>query len=135
MPSAGAASASSTPAARASDTAGRASTTRMVAAQNRLSPVALRCRKGIRGRSILSPSRLSTAGSTVSEPSTATATTRTVPIAIDRKTACPDSSSPHIETTTATPEVTTARPLVAAAMSIACDRVAPCVISSRMRRT
>ena len=66
-----------------------------------------------------SPSSASVAGSTVTEPMTAIATTTMVASAIEVKTARPVNSSPASATTTVTPETTIARPTVAAAASSA----------------
>ena len=130
------ASASIAEPAMSSEMSGFASTTRMTAGQNRPVPWRLnRCTSGMRGRSILSPSSESTAGSTVSEPSMATATTSMVPTAIELKTTLPDNIRPAIATMTAMPDTRTAWPLVAAAMSMASRRVAPRARSSRVRRT
>ena len=59
-----------------------------------------RCRKGTRGRSTHRPSPASTAGSTVIEPSTATATTRIAPTASELKIALPVRNMPAIATAT-----------------------------------
>ncbi len=60
---------------------------------------------GTRPFSTLSPSLESTAGSTVTEPSTATATTSMVPTAIEVKTALPAISMPAMAISTVTPEI------------------------------
>ena len=60
---------------------------------------------GTRPFSTLSPSLESTAGRTVTEPSTATATTSIVPTAIEVKTALPAISMPAIAISTVTPEI------------------------------
>ena len=74
------------------------------------------------------------AGRTVSEPSTATATTRIDPTASDEKMASPARNMPAMEMMTATPETTTACPDVAAAISTASRCLAPLARSSRSRR-
>jgi hypothetical protein len=61
----------------------------------------------------------SRAGSTVSEPSTDTATTRMEPTANEEKMLSFARNMPAIDTTTAIPETTTACPEVAAAISTA----------------
>ena len=66
-----------------------------------------------RPRSIRSPSSASIAGSTVSDPSTAIATTRIAPSAIDVKTPKPVNSSPARPITTVVPATRIARPTVA----------------------
>ena len=84
MPSAGAASASSAIAATPPHSSGRRTTRRTRAAHTRdgRAAVRLRPRNGIRPRSARGPSQDSSAGSTVSEPSTATPTTAIVPNAM-----------------------------------------------------
>ena len=57
----------------------------------------------------------SIAGSTVTEPSTATATTMIVPMPNETKTALPARNMPAIAAITVKPETSTARPEVAAA--------------------
>ena len=74
---------------------------------------------GMRTFSSLSPSAARTAGSTVSEPMTATAITRIVARPMLMKIVLPVSSMPAIAAMTVRPEIRTARPEVAAAMSIA----------------
>ena len=91
-------------------------------------------RIGTRPFSTLSPSLESTAGSTVTEPSTATATTSIVPIAIEVKTALPAISMPAIAISTVTPETSTAWPEVAAANSSAASLERPASRSSILRR-
>ena len=59
---------------------------------------------GTRGRSTQRPSLTSSAGSTVIEPSTATATTRIAPVASELNVASPITYSPAIEAITAPPE-------------------------------
>ena len=117
MPNAGIARATSSPPARTSDTTGRRITRSITAPQARDSrPARLRLpMKGTRPFSTLSPSFESTAGSTVSEPTMATATTRIVPVAKPEKTDEPPKYMPAIATITVRPEIRTARPEVAAA--------------------
>ena len=116
-----------------------ASTTRMTAGQNRpavavpsLQPVQQRDPRPV---DLVAEQRQHGRQHGRASPSTATATTSIVPTAIELNTTLPESSRPAIATTTATPETTTARPLVAAAMSIASRRLAPRARSSRARRT
>ena len=61
----------------------------------------------------------------MTEPSTATATTRIVPIAERDEHALPARNMPAIATITVRPEMSTARPEVAAANSSAASRCAP----------
>ncbi len=125
--SAGAASASSSPAERTADSPGRRRTRSTTAPQNRPSPSSRRSRptSGTRSRSTLSPSLESTAGSTVSEPITATATTRIVARAREAKVASPVRNMPDIATITVSPEISTERPEVAAAASSAARSLRP----------
>ena len=74
---------------------------------------------GARPFSTLSPSFEITAGSTVTEPTIATATTSTVPSANDVNTALPARNIPAIAVITVRPEISTARPEVAAARASA----------------
>jgi hypothetical protein len=76
----------------------------------------------------------SRAGSTVSEPTTATATTAIVPVANELNVAAPPKYIPAIAVITVTPEIRTARPEVAAAASIAARLPRPAARSSRARR-
>jgi hypothetical protein len=76
----------------------------------------------------------STAGSTVSEPTTATATTRIVPVANEVKVASPAMYMPAIAIITVRPETSTARPDVAAAASSEARSPRPRARSSRSRR-
>ena len=62
----------------------------------------------MRPRSTLSPSLESTAGSTVSEPSIATATTSIVPTEKDMNVVSPDRNMPAIAISTVKPETSTA---------------------------
>jgi hypothetical protein len=74
------------------------------------------------------------AGSTVSEANTAIATTRIVPSANEMKALSPLMNMPAIATITVTPEISTARPEVAAAVSSAERSLRPAARSSRSRR-
>ena len=99
-----------------------------------LAVVALsRQRNGTRPFSTLSPSHDSIAGSTVSEPIIATATTIIVPIANDMNVLSPEKNIPAIAIITVMPEISTARPDVAAAASSAADSLRPARRSSRSR--
>ncbi len=91
-------------------------------------------RNGIRPLLTRSPSFESTAGSTVSEPITAIATTRIVPEAKDSNVLAPARYIPAIAIATVTPETSTARPEVAAAVSSAVRSSRPRARSSRSRR-
>ena len=81
-----------------------------------------------------SPSLASSAGSTVSEPIIATATTIIVPIANDMNVLSPERNMPAIAIITVMPEISTARPDVAAAASSAACSLRPAARSSRSRR-
>ena len=89
---------------------------------------------GMRPRSTRSPSHAIIAGSTVSEPMMATATTRIVPMPKLRKTELPARNMPAMATITVRPETSTARPEVAAATASAERLSRPAVRSSRLRR-
>ena len=91
-------------------------------------------RKGTRPLFTLSPSFERIAGSTVSEPTTAIATTRIVPVANDMKVAAPPKYMPAIAAITVIPDTSTARPEVAAAASSAASSERPRARSSRSRR-
>ena len=80
-----------------------------------------------------SPSQESSAGSTVSEPATAMATTMIVPTAIEVQIAVPPKKSPASAMMTVRPEMRTARPDVAAAASSAAAGPLPAARSSRSR--
>ena len=82
-----------------------------------------------------SPSQERIAGSTVSEPTRATATTRIVPVAKDWNVGVPAKYIPAIATITVKPETITARPEVAAAAARDASSVRPASRSSRSRRT
>ena len=90
--------------------------------------------KGRRPRSIRSPSSVSDAGSTVSAPVTAIATTAIVPAAIEAKPGRPEKIRPAIETMTAMPATTIARPTVAIVAASAASGSRPAARSSRSRR-
>ena len=135
IPSAGIASATRTPALSSADSAGRRSTRSTIRDQI---PFAGsldfgRVSSGSRPFSTRSPSADRTAGSTVSDPSTETATTRMVPVASDEKVGEPPRYMPPIAIITVTPETSTARPDVAAAASIAAPLTRPAARSSRTR--
>ena len=70
----------------------------------------------------------------MSEPITATATTRIVPVANELKVELPATYMPAIATITVSPEIRTARPEVAAAASSAARSPRPAARSSRSRR-
>ena len=136
IPSAGSAIATRSPAPRTNDSLGRPSTTRSTAGQKRARP-SLRCSRwmnGTRGRSTDRPSLTRSAGSTVTEPSIATATTSTVPTPSDTNVGSPERNNPDIAMITARPDTTIARPEVAAAISTAWSDVRPLARSSRSRR-
>jgi len=86
------------------------------------------------GLSTRSPIADSSAGSTVSDPSMATPTTTTVPVAQAVKVAAPARYIPAIDVITVRPDTSTARPEVAAAASIAGCLARPAARSSRTRR-
>ena len=102
----------------------------------RLSPASrrLRCTNGTRPLSTWSPSLESTAGSTVSEPSIATATTIIAPTEKDMNVLSPERNMPAIAISTVMPETSTARPEVAAAAVSAALSLRPALRSSRSRR-
>ena len=81
-----------------------------------------------------SPSHAKSAGSTVSEPTTATATTMIVPVANDSKVGAPARYIPAIASITVRPETSTARPDVAAAAASDASSLLPRSRSSRSRR-
>ena len=114
---AGAARARRIAVAATTETTGRRRTRSRIAPQTRESPSLRRsrCKKGTRPFSTRSPSFESTAGSTVSEPIIATATTIIVPIEKDMNVLSPEKNMPAIAIRTVTPEIRTARPEVAAA--------------------
>ena len=115
---------------------GRRRTRSRIAPQTRASPSCRlsRPRNGTRTFSTRSPSHESIAGSTVSEPIIATATTIIVPIANDMNVLSPEKNMPAIAIMTVMPEMSTARPDVAAAASSAAVSLRPARRSSRSRR-
>ena len=138
-PRAGIASAMRTPADKTTETTGRASTRSRIQPQAPLAPRAWRlsrhlARKGTRPFSTRSPSQLSTAGTTVTEPSIAAATTRIVPVAKPENTLEPVKYIPAMATMTVRPETSTARPEVADAVRSASAELRPSTRSSRSRR-
>ena len=74
------------------------------------------------------------AGRTVSEPRTATPTTRIVPMPKDTKIGLPERNIPAMAAMTVRPEISTARPEVAAATSRAASAERPLSRSSIIRR-
>ena len=135
IPSAGIARATSRPPASTSEMPGRRMTAPVTEDQKRDSPTPRRLlpRIGTRPFSTRSPSQLSIAGRTVSEANTATATTRIVPSANEMNDLSPLISIPAIATITVAPEISTARPEVAAAASSAAPSLRPAARSSRSR--
>ena len=131
--STGAARAARAPTATMADSSGLASTTRSTAFHTRPS-LRRRYRPGILTASTLSPRAESSAGSTVSEPSTAVATTRMVPTAKLVKVASMVRNMPDIATITVRPEIQIERPEVCAAITRARCGSAPLRRSSRSRR-
>ena len=133
--STGSVSATSTPTDRARLDTGRASTRRTIAPQNLLSELAdssvRRPTIGIRSRFTPSPSRPSTAGSSVSAATTETIPTRIAPTASERMIEFGTSSIPNIATTNTVPLNSTARLAVAPDASIAASSSRPCARSSR----
>jgi hypothetical protein len=132
IPSAGNASASSTAALASAEISGR----RMTASTIRVQPPRSRLKRpanGIRPLSTRSPSADSAAGSTDSEPSTETATTRIAPVASETNVGEPARYMPAIAIITVRPETNTARPEVAAAASRAASGDLPERRSSRSR--
>ena len=73
------------------------------------------------------------AGSTVSEPTIATATTMIVPTANADMPWMPARNMPAMATMTVRPEMSTERPEVAAAAATAADALRPAARSSRSR--
>ena len=135
MCSAGAARASRTPPATMIETSGRRRTCPRIQPQTRESPLSLPSRESSGTRLLWTrwPSLTSTAGRIVSEPSTATATTRMEPVANEKLSASPDRYMPAVAIMTVKPEMSTARPLVAAAASSAASAPLPLARSSRSR--
>ena len=118
------------------DTSGRRRTASSTVFHTRLSPSARfkRPRNGTRPFSTRSPSTESTAGTTVTEPIMATSTTVMAPTASAVNVWSPARNMPAMATITVTPEMSTARPEVAAAMWIASRWPTPRARSSRSRR-
>ena len=115
---------------------GRRRTRSTTAGQKRESSPVRRCgRNGIRPRSIRGPSSSSTAGSTVTEPATAHATTAIVPPAMPLKMSEPITNMPAIAIATVVPETITVRPEVRAVRSSASCEASPRARSSRERIT
>ena len=137
MPSAGEASTSNTATAATADSFGLRSTRSSTAPHTRLSRSACRSRHshGMRPLSTRSPSSASIAGSTVSEPTTATATTSMVPSAKPLKILLPAKNMPAIAMSTVSPLTSTERPDVAAAASNDASGSLPFARSSRSRLT
>jgi hypothetical protein len=88
----------------------------------------------MRPLSTRSPSQDNIAGNTVSDASIAIATTRIVPTANAMKVLSPLINMPAIATITVSPEISTARPEVAAATWSASSGLRPAARSSRSRR-
>ena len=126
-----------TPVPSTREMTGRLSTRSTMADQSPASPrspLRMRCLNGTRPQSTRSPSFDSTAGRTVSEPSTAIATTMIVPVANDMKVALPVTYIPAIAMITVPPETSTARPDVDAAACRDASSEFPAALSSRSRR-
>ncbi len=123
----------SAPTATIAEISGLASTTPRIACHTRPS-LRRRYSPGILTASTLSPSADSRAGSTVSEPSIAVATTRMVPIAKLVNVASKVRNMPAIATITVSPETQIDRPEVCAAITRARCGSAPLRRSSRSRR-
>ncbi len=131
----GIASTTSTLAAAIADTSGRFSTRSSTQDQARGSPVRRSgFRNGTRPLLTRSPSLDSTAGSTVRDPITAIATTMIVPVANEMNVGAPPKYIPAIAAITVMPEISTARPEVAAAACSAASSERPAARSSRSRR-
>jgi hypothetical protein len=136
--STGSASATRAHNASAAVSAGRDSTRSSTAVQTRpRSAAACRPRpaNGRRPRSTRSPSKASRAGSRVSDAMTATATTSMVAWPIPEKILLPVRNMPPMASSTVSPEISTERPEVAAAASIASSTGRPAARSSRWRLT
>jgi hypothetical protein len=89
---------------------------------------------GTRPRSTRGPSLDSSAGSTVTDAISATPTTRIEPVAIAVNVGTPATYMPPMAIITVSPEMSTARPDVAAAASRAASSERPAARSSRSRR-
>ncbi len=136
--SAGIASTSRIVAAPIADSAGRRITSSVQRAQNCGSPAGLRRRSSAPvalttrpGSSARRPSSAISAGSSVTAPSTAIATTTIAPMASDRITVEFRRNSPASDTSTVMPEKTTVAPEVRIATSSASARSVPRCTSSR----
>ena len=123
-------------AARPPQITGRATTLRASAAHARDGRAAARRRprNGIRPWSARGPSQASSAGSTVSEPATAMATTAMVPAAMPANGPAPTRNSAHIAAITVTPDTRMVRPEVREAMRSASGNDRPLARSSRSLR-
>ena len=134
--STGAASASSTATATPPQASGRRTTARASAPQNldSCARVRRRPRNGIRPRSVHLPSMDKIPGRKVSEPSTATPTTRIVPTATPENTSMPVRNRPARAIITVSPDTRMARPEVRAAIRSAFSVSCPAARSSRTRR-
>ena len=135
IPSAGIASATRIPPLMIAERTGRRSTRSTIRDQTPSGRWRRRrrFRNGSRPFSTRSPRAESTAGSTVSDPITDTATTRIVPVASEENVGEPPRYMPPIAIITVKPETRTARPDVAAAASIAAPFTRPAARSSRTR--
>ncbi len=135
----GSAAARSSPAATVNDSTGRRITRRTIVPQKRLSCTSpsssSRAMNGMRSRLTRSPSRLSTAGSSVIAATTETTPTRIAPVASERMIVFWTSSRPHIASTNALPLKSTARLAVAPVAAIASVFSRPRWRSSRKRET
>ena len=133
--SAGTARTISSPPASTIDQPGRRMTRPVTAVQKRDRPAGRRRPiSGTRPFSTRSPSQDSIAGSTVSEANMAIATTTIAPSANEMNALSPLMNMPAIATITVMPEISTARPEVAAAASSAAPSLRPAARSSRSRR-
>src|SRR4051794_18156113 len=121
MPSTGSDSATRSPVAMTTDSFGLRSTLSVMRDQTAMRWTRRRRNlwPGMRPFSILSPNFESRAGRTVRDPRTATATTTIVAVANDSNIEMPAKYIPAIETITVKPEMSTARPDVAAAIPTA----------------
>ena len=135
MPRAGIASSTTTTVASSSEIAGCRTTGRRM--RPLIEPGRIRritrCSSGTRGRSTQRPSLASSAGSTVIEPSTATATTMIEPTASELNVESPMMNNPAIEQITAAPDTRIECPEVWAAISTASRLEWPLARSSRSR--
>ena len=135
-PSAGAASVSSATVASPPQTSGRATTAWASAAHacDGRAAARRRPRNGIRPLSACGPSQASSAGSTVSEPATAMATTAMVPAAVPANGPPPTRNSADSEAITVTPDTRMVRPDVRDATRSASGNDRPLARSSVSRR-